>query len=75
MNNPFQMMRAMQNPAGFMRDMMMNSQAMQDPRAKRVCEMYEKHDSQGLQQMATNICKEYGTTPEEVMQRLQIPRA
>ena len=39
-----------------------------NPLAKTALEMYQKNDKAGLQQMATNMCKEKGLTPEKVMQ-------
>lgn len=48
-----------------------NNQAMQDPRAKRVAKMYQDHDTDGLKQMAENMCREYGTTPEQMIGQLK----
>lgn len=69
MNNPFQILRATRNPAVLM-DMMMQGPAQQDARVKKVCDMYRAHDAKGMEQMARNLCQEYGTTPEQVRQNL-----
>lgn len=69
--NPFQMIGAMKNPQAFMQQMMNNSQIMQNPMAKNAMEMYKNGDSQGLQAMAENLCKERGTTPQQVQEMIK----
>lgn len=69
MNNPFNILQATKNPAVLI-DMMMQGPAQKDARVRKVCDMYRNHDSKGMEQMARNLCKEYGTTPEEVRQSL-----
>ncbi|MGN0345926.1 MAG: hypothetical protein ACI4DU_01440 [Lachnospiraceae bacterium] len=64
--NPFQMIGAMKNPQAFMQQMMNNSQIMQNPMARNAVEMYQKGDMQGLNEMMNNLCKERGTTPQQV---------
>ena len=66
--NPFQMIGAMKNPQEFIQQMMNNSQIMQNPMAKNAMEMYQNGDAQGLQTMAENLCKERGTTPQQVQE-------
>ena len=66
--NPFQMLGAMKNPQAFIKQMMNNSQIMQNPMAKNAIEMYQKGDTQGLQAMAENLAKERGTTPQQVQE-------
>lgn len=46
-----------------------NSQLMKDPRARKTLEMLQHNDSQGLNNMLNNLCKEYGITPEEAERR------
>lgn len=70
MNNPFQMMRAMQNPQELLNQMISSGRAMQDPRAQRAISMYQNHDTAGLQKMAENLCKEYGITTDEARNRI-----
>ena len=66
MMNPLQFMKAMRNPQEFMQNIMNNNEIMQNPMAKNAMEMYKKGDTQGLQAMAENLCKERGTTPQQV---------
>lgn len=44
---------------------------MKDPRAQKAAQMYQNHDSNGLKQMAENMCKEYGTTPDQMINQLK----
>ena len=69
--NPFQMLGAMKNPQAFIQQMMNNSQIMQNPLAKNAMEMYQKGDTKGLQSMAENLCKERGTTPQQVQEMIK----
>ena len=69
--NPFQMLGAMKNPQEFIQQMMNNSQIMQNPMAKNAMEMYQKGDTKGLQAMAENLCKERGTTPQQVQEMIK----
>ena len=70
MMNPLQFMKAMRNPQEFMQKMMDNSQVMQNPMAKNAIEMYQKGDTKGLQDMAENLCKERGTTVDDVKSQI-----
>ena len=69
--NPIQLIQAMKNPQAFMQQMMNNSQIMQNPMARNALEMYKKGDSQGLQSMAENLCKERGTTPQQIQDMIK----
>ena len=71
MMNPLQFVQAMRNPQEFMQKMMNNSQVMQNPLAKNAMEMYQKGDTKGLQSMAENLCKERGTTPQQVQEMIK----
>ena len=42
-----------------------------DPRAQKAAQMYQNHDTSGLKQMAENLCKEYGTTPDQMINQLK----
>ena len=66
--NPLQMLGAMKNPQAFIQQMMNNSQIMQNPIMQNAIQMYQKGDMQGLQSMAENLCKERGTTPQQVQE-------
>ena len=69
--NPFQMLGAMKNPQAFIQQMMNNSQVMQNPITKNAMQMYQSGDIQGLQAMAENLCKERGTTPQQVQEMIK----
>lgn len=69
--NPFQMLGAMKNPQAFIQQMMNNSKVMQNPIAKNAIQMYQNGDTQGLQAMAENLCKERGTTPQQVQEMIK----
>nr|DAL48145.1 MAG TPA_asm: hypothetical protein [Caudoviricetes sp.] len=65
------------NPLNAILSQMMNSpQVQNNPMAKNAMDMYRKGDSQGLKTMAENLCRENGTTIEqmknEVMQRFNL---
>lgn len=66
MNNPLSFVQAMRNPQAFMQNVAQNSQFMQNPMARNAMEMFQKGDSKGLQEMAENLCKERGTTTDDV---------
>lgn len=44
---------------------------MQDPRAQKAAQMLQNHDTNGLKEMAENLCREYGTTIEEMTNKVQ----
>ena len=69
--NPLQMLGAMKNPQAFIQQMMNNSKVIQNPTAKNAMEMYQSGDMQGLQAMAENLCKERGTTPQQVQEMIK----
>lgn len=59
------------NPMQMFINKMMNSPQMQNnPMARNALEMYRSGDVKGLQNMAENICKENGTTTEDVKNRI-----
>lgn len=71
MNNPVQFVQMMRNPQAFMQEAMNNSQLMQNPIAKNAFEMYKKGDIQGVNQLAENLCKEKGTSVEEMKRQIK----
>ena len=71
MMNPLQLVQAMRNPKEFMQKMMNDSQMMRNPMAKNAMEMYKNGDTKGLQAMAENLCKERGTTPQQVQEMIK----
>lgn len=58
--NPMQMLQGMRNPQQFLQQMMGNSIVMKNPMARNAIQMAQKGDSNGIEQMARNLCKEKG---------------
>lgn len=55
------------NPLQIILNKMINtSQIQNNPMANNAMNMYKNGDSKGLEKMAKNLCKENGTTPDEV---------
>lgn len=71
MMNPLQFVQAMRNPQEFMQNIMNNNEITKNPIAKNALEMYQKGDTKGLQAMAENLCKERGTTPQQVQEMIK----
>ena len=68
--NMMQLIGAMRN--GGNPYQLMQQMAMSDPRAAQAMQMMQGKSPAELRQMATNMCRERGTTPETVMQQLGI---
>lgn len=43
-----------------------------NPMAQNALNMYRNHDTEGLKKMTENLCKEYGTSVEEVRKNIGI---
>ena len=73
MMNPMQLMQMFKggNPQQFIQQIMGNSQIMSNPMAKNAVELMQKGDSQGIEQMARNLCKEKNLNADEVMQQIK----
>ena len=71
MNNPLQFVQAMRNPQVFMQQAMNNSQIMQNPIGRNAIEMYQKGDIKGINELANNLCKEKGTSYEEMAKQIK----
>lgn len=71
MNNPLNFVQIMRNPQAFMQQAMNNSQIMQNPISRNALEMYQKGDRQGLNELANNLCKEKGTTFDEMAKQIK----
>lgn len=71
MNNMFQLLNALKNPQAFMNQMKNNSQIMQNPMIRNAMDMYQRGDSKGLQNMAENLCRERGISPQEFQESLK----
>ena len=71
MNNPVQFVQMMRNPQAFMQQAMNNSQIMQNPIGRNAIEMYQKGDIKGINELANNLCKEKGTSYEEMAKQIK----
>lgn len=60
----------MNNPMNFLQQIMNNRMAQQNPMMKNAMDMYQRNDENGLRQLAENLCKERGTSIDEVRKRL-----
>ena len=59
------------NPMQMIINKIMSSPQMQNnPMAKNALEMYRNGDTKGLQNMAENLCRENGTTTEDVKNKI-----
>ena len=71
MNNLLGLMQVAKNPQVFLQQAMNDSQMMQNPISRNALEMYQKGDKQGLNELANNLCKEKGTTMEEMTKQIK----
>ena len=71
MNNLFQMLGAVRNPQQFLQSVMGNNQIMQNPMVKNAISMYQSGNSEGLKNMAENICREKGINPDEAYKQIK----
>lgn len=67
MNNPMQLLQALQNPQQFLQ----NSKMMQNPILKNAIEMYQRGDKDGINNLADNLCKERGINRQEFEQQIR----
>lgn len=59
------------NPQVIIQQAMNNSQMMQNPVMRNAIDMYQRKDKQGLSELANNLCKEKGTTMEEMTKQIK----
>ena len=71
MNNMGMLFQAVKNPQQFIKQMMGNSQAMQNPMIKNAIEMYQKGDKDGVNQLAQNLCKEKGISYTDAINQIK----
>lgn len=71
MFNPVLLTQMVRNPQAFMQQIMNNSQFMQNPIMRNVMEMYQKGDKEALTELAHNLCKEKGTSFEEMTKQIK----
>lgn len=50
---------------------MQNSNLMQNPIAKNAIEMYQRGDTQGINELANNLCKERGINVDDITKRIK----
>lgn len=59
------------NPMQMILNQMINSpQVKGNPMAQNALKMYQSGDTKGLKEMAENLCKENGTTAEDVKKNI-----
>lgn len=73
MMNPMQLIQMMRggNPQQFLQQMMGNNQIMSNPIAKNAIQMAQKGDTNGIERMARNLCKEKGLNADDMMKQLK----
>lgn len=71
MNNPIGLMNAFRHPEQFLQNAMNNSQLMQNPMFQNAMQMYQKGDIEGVNKLAENLCKEKGTSVEEMKRQIK----
>ena len=67
MNNPMQLMQLMKNPQAILQQAMQSG----NPIIKNAIEMYQRGDKDGINQLAQNLCKERGTSYDEMVNQLK----
>ena len=71
MNQLVQLYQALQNPQQFVKDAMGAQQIKQNPIAMNALNMIQSGDSDGLQKLARNMCKERGINADEAINQLK----
>lgn len=67
--NIFQMMKA--GPQQLIQQMMGNNQMMNNPIMKNTMQMAQQGNTQGIEQMARNLCKEKGLNADDVFNQIK----
>ena len=67
MNNPMQLMQMIKNPQAILQQAMQSG----NPIMRNAVEMYQRGDKEGINQHAQNLCKERGTSYEEMVNQLK----
>ena len=71
MLNPVLLTQIMRNPQAYITQVMNSGQFNNNPIGRNAIEMYQKGDMQGLNQLANNLCKEKGTTLDEMKMKIK----
>lgn len=61
----------MMNVNSILEQMMNNSNIARNPIGRNAIEMYKKGDTQGINELARNLCKEKGTSFEEMANKIK----
>ena len=69
--NPMQMLQGMRNPQQFLQQMMGNSIVMKNPIARNAIQIAQNGDSNGIEQMARNLCKEKGIEVDDFVSQIK----
>ena len=67
MNNPLQFVQIMRNPQAFLQQAMQSG----NPIMKNAVEMYQRGDKDGINQLAQNLCKEKGTSYDNMVKQIK----
>ena len=58
------------NPQVIINNVMKNSDAMRNPVIKNAIDLYKQGNISGVNELASNLCKEKGTTMEEMTKKI-----
>ena len=67
MNNILQLGQILRNPQAILQQAMQSG----NPIMRNAVEMYQRGDKEGINQLAQNLCKERGTSYEEMVNQLK----
>jgi hypothetical protein len=67
MNNMGILMQAMRNPQAFLQQAMQSN----NPIVSNAIQMYQKGDKEGINEIAKNLCKEKGTSFDEMAKQIK----
>ena len=67
MNNMGILMQAMRNPQAFIQQAMQSN----NPIVNNAIQMYQKGDKEGINEIAKNLCKEKGTSFDEMAKQIK----
>jgi polyhydroxyalkanoate synthesis regulator protein len=67
MNNLGILMQAMRNPQAFLQQAMQSN----NPIVQNAIQMYQKGDKEGINEIAKNLCKEKGTSFDEMAKQIK----
>ena len=67
MNNILQFGQILRNPQAFLQQAMQSG----NPIMRNAVEMYQRGDKEGINQLAQNLCKERGTSYDEMVNQLK----